>query len=164
VVSAGTAGIGLAIDGEFAAHITRTALLPAKEPFDIGSSFLPVRQIYTDQSVVTLEAEVAKRDVQPLDDRVLDAWQEVGFHQYRKVDGGADRITFGLIAERILNAFARHGLDPWQYSLLVRPEGPSDQPARLTKSDGRDKSAIGIRYDQALLLEIALLQRRLARR
>ncbi|MDM2897253.1 tail fiber domain-containing protein [Citrobacter sp. Cpo030] len=121
----------------------------------------------------------------PHSDAILDAWAEVDFVQFKYLDRveekGEDgaRWHFGVIAQRVHEAFERHGLNGFEYGLICYDRW-EDSPAQyrdLTQEeiDSGEYSSIqtkvmvspevkagdkwGIRYEEALALEAALQRR-----
>jgi len=100
---------------------------------------------------------------------VLDAWASVGYAQFKFNDavarkGEGARWHFGVIAQRVKEAFEAAGLDAFAYGLLcydewgerdaiVDGEGNEVEPLRLAGN------RYGIRYEEALVLEAALMRR-----
>lgn len=108
-------------------------------------------------------------------DTVLDAWAEVDFVQFQYLDRveekGEDgaRWHFGVIAQRVKEAFARYGLDAHRFSFLCYDEW-SASDAQIDKETGEVMvpaieagSRYGIRYEEALVLEAALQRRNYVR-
>lgn len=67
------------------------------------------------------EGVVDEKTVYP--DEVLDAWGDVQFRQFLfndavKKKGDAARIHAGVIAQQVVEAFEKHGLDATRYGLL----------------------------------------------
>lgn len=119
-----------------------------------------------------------------ISDKVLDAWEEVEWCQYKFLDRiatkGADaRWHFGVIAQRVHAAFKRHGIDGFELGLLCYDKWesepavyrdltqdeidsgvyPSVQTRILVTPELEAGDKWGIVYEEALALE-AKLQRR----
>ncbi|HFI2296852.1 TPA: tail fiber domain-containing protein [Escherichia coli] len=128
----------------------------------------------------------------PLDitDSMLDAWSEVNWCQYKFLDRIAEkgedaRWHFGVVAQRAVEAFARHGLDAFEFGFVCYDEW-GDQEEVIQNYDatpdifdasgnlvqpGNDAysevimparkagSKYGIRYEEAFALEAALQRR-----
>lgn len=141
----------------------------------------------TTGSINTSDAR-EKQDVAEYPDAVLDAWGKVTFRQFLFRDavdakGDAARIHSGVIAQQVVKAFEKHGLDATRYGLLCYDEWPDeyedvevvDVPAVLD-SEGNEVTPAkshteqrlvtaagdryGIRYSEALCLEAAYQRRR----
>lgn len=121
----------------------------------------------------------------PHSDAVLDAWAEVDFVQYKYLDRieekGEDgaRWHFGVIAQRVHEAFERHGLNGFEYGLICYDQWgdapaeyrdltqeeidsgayPSMQVRVMVSPEVKAGDKWGIRYEEALALEAALQRR-----
>ena len=121
----------------------------------------------------------------PHSDAVLDAWAEVDFVQYKYLDRieekGEDgaRWHFGVIAQRVHEAFERHGLNGFEYGLICYDQWgdapaeyrdltqeeidsgayPSMQVRVMVSPEIKAGDKWGIRYEEALALEAALQRR-----
>lgn len=98
-------------------------LPPSAEDMNLGAGSRRWRNVYLVNDPVVTSDERAKEDIEDIPDAVLDAWGEVGFSQYRMSEsvtkkGGAARVHSGVIAQRVIAAFERHGLDAGRYGLL----------------------------------------------
>jgi hypothetical protein len=83
-------------------------------PLGLGS--LRWSTVFAGTGTINTSDERYKRDIRSIEDRVLDAWGEVEWVQYRWEDG--KRLHFGLIAQRVKAAFEKHGLDAFEYGIL----------------------------------------------
>lgn len=116
----------------------------------------------------------ARDKTEPLNisDALLDAWSEVDFVQFQYLDRieekGADsaRWHFGIIAQRAKEAFERHGIDAHRYGFLcfdswddVYEEDANGSRKLITPAGSR----YGIRYEEVLILEAALMRRTIKR-
>lgn len=120
-------------------------------------------------------------EVEPRSFKMLDAVKE---------KGDRARTHFGYVAQEVEEAFTRHGIDPYQFGILCKMETPEkaaeyhtvrviDTPA-VTDDEGNivkeatykeekmliqeaqeAESYLGIRYQEAYMLDIALLKRKL---
>lgn len=84
-------------------------------------------QVYAATGTINTSDERHKQDISDIPDEVLDAWGEVGWCQFRFRDavdqkGGDARLHSGVIAQRVIDVFARHGLDAGDYGLLCFDE------------------------------------------
>lgn len=128
--------------------------------------------------------ERSKQDISMIDDCVLDAWATIEYQQYRlrqavDLKGGDARTHIGLIAQSIESAFVLAGLDPFELGILCYDEWPDqeevmdvwadefDDEGELVRAAGREitqpfvpaGSRYGVRYEEALALEAALMRR-----
>ena len=104
-------------------------------------------------------------------DAMLDAWEEVEWVQYQYLDRveakGIDgaRWHYGVIAQRTMEAFARHGLDASKYGFLCHDEWEAtdevvdDEFGHIITPALAAGDRYGIRYEEALALEAALQRR-----
>ncbi len=143
--------------------------------------------VYASTAAINTSDERLKTDIEPIPDAVLDAWAEVDYVQYRFVDaakekGSRARLHTGIIAQRVIEAFARHGLNAADYGLLCYDEWPAEEAryqideedvldgqgnsigrrevSRTLISPAREAGrSYGIRYEEALCLEAALMRR-----
>lgn len=120
---------------------------------------------------VTSDAR-CKTEPLTISDALLDAWSEVDFVQFQYLDRvekkGADsaRWHFGIIAQRAKEAFERHGIDAHRYGFLcfdswddVYEEDANGSHKLITPAGSR----YGIRYEEVLILEAALMRRTIKR-
>lgn len=125
------------------------------------------------QSAFTVVSD-ARDKTEPLNisDALLDAWSEVDFVQFQYLDRieekGADsaRWHFGIIAQQAKEAFERHGIDAHRYGFLcfdswddVYEEDANGSRKLITPAGSR----YGIRYEEVLILEAALMRRTIKR-
>lgn len=148
----------------------------------LGSASYRWSEVFAGTGTINTSDEREKQDVADIDPRVLRAWGRVKFQQFRWRDsvqkkGEGARIHFGVIAQRVKEAFEAEGLDPFAYGLLCYDEWGA-QPERWSEpvldDDGNVvvESALiapalaagnryGVRYEEALALECAYLRARL---
>lgn len=124
-----------------------------------------------------------------ISDTILDAWDEVEWFQYKFLDrvaakGVEDaRLHFGVIAQRVHEAFKRHGIDGFELGLLCYDKWefepaayrgltqdeldsgdyPSVQTKVLVAPELEAGDKWGIVYEEALVLEAALQRRKYER-
>lgn len=108
---------------------------------NIGSSTNTWSNIYTQNAVTVVSDRNAKNSIQAIDDKVLEAWSEVQQKQYKL--NGDDNWSFGYIAQDIVEAFTRHGLDYKQYNIVHEEDGK-----------------FMLKYDMCAVLESALNRKR----
>ena len=107
---------------------------------NLGSSSVTWANIYTQNAVTVVSDRNAKNSIQEIDDRVLDAWAEVEQKQYKL--NGDDNWSFGYIAQDIVDAFTKHGLDYKDYNIVHEENGK-----------------FMLKYDMCAVLESALNRR-----
>lgn len=134
-------------------------------------------QLYAGTATINTSDERAKDDIQDIDAAVLRAWAKVRYCQFKFKDaaqkkGDGARWHFGLIAQRVKEAFESEGLDAFAYGLLCYDEWDETPAIPDVIKDGEvvipgeparpAGNRYGIRYEEALALECAYLRSRLA--
>ncbi|MFH2476605.1 tail fiber domain-containing protein [Citrobacter freundii] len=154
--------------------------------YTLGTGALRWSTVYASTGSINTSDEREKTAPLVIDDTVLDAWGDVQFITFQWLEAirqkGDDtaRWHFGLIAQKVRDAFAAHGLDGTRYGLLCYDEW-EDQwvpeiAYRLNEETGMEEGYItgknlfvsagnrwGIRSDQCLFLEAAYQRRNYAR-
>lgn len=153
---------------------------------NLGKSSRRWKEVYAANATINTSDERQKQDIEDIDERVFRAWGKVNFIQYRfkdavKEKGENARIHFGLIAQRVKEAFESEGLDGFKYGLLCYDEwGDEYEDVEIVdkKAEYDDEgneispavthtekvlvtkagNAYGIRYSEALALECAYLR------
>jgi len=173
---------------EAGSMITLGSLFPSKDNnAECGNPSNRWSQIHAATGTINTSDQRLKTTPEPISDSVLRAWGKVEFLQYQFTDAvekkGADsaRIHFGVIAQRVKEAFESEGLDPFAYGVLcfdhwedeyepiignreVIREGERFREEfdtgerRLVRAAG---NRFGIRYEEALVLECAYLRWRI---
>lgn len=153
------AGVGgalfLGANGTYRASInTDGNLVPFIDKTNsLGSPALRWVTAYVTTGVVNASDEQEKLQINNIDDFVLNAWEEVGFYKYKLNEevqkrGKGAEWHFGLLAQEIKMVFEKNGLNPLTFGILV-----------FDKESGR----YGVRYEEALILEAALMRREIRR-
>ncbi|RVO65707.1 tail fiber domain-containing protein [Sinorhizobium meliloti] len=162
-----------------------------------GTASFRWKEVFAGTGTINTSDERAKLEIEAITDIILDAWADVEYTQFKMVDavaekGVAARLHFGLVAQRVRDAFAAHGLDPYAFGVLcydqwddVTAAVMEDYEAQLV-SEGSDGEEIvelisqsratgekivvraagdqfGLRYAEAFALEAAYQRRRMAR-
>lgn len=170
-------------------RVTPTELGPGDDnKVNAGNSLRRYANIYAASGSISTSDENEKQDIEAYPDEVLDAWGEVELRQFLFRDavsakGDAARIHAGVVAQQVMEAFEKHGLDATRYGLLCYDEWEDeyetveveDTPAVLD-SEGNEVapakthmeqrcvveagSRYGIRYSEALCMEAAYQRRR----
>ncbi len=189
------------VDGQAQATIYASTLAIAGQlvpatanTFTCGTAGRPWSGGFTQTAFTVTSDERAKMEPLEITDDMLDAWSEVEWCQYKfrdRVDekGESARWHHGVVAQRVAEAFARHGLDPHEYGFfcydewdaaeevvvfheatpnLFDEEGKLVAPGREAYSEvatpAREAgSRYSIRYEEAFALEAALQRRNYAR-
>lgn len=128
--------------------------------------------------------ERMKSDIQDIHDSCLDAWQDVQYRQWKSKEsveekGDDARWHTGLIAQNIKLTFESHGLNAHDYGLLCYDEWPQqDEILHYIEAEFDDRGVeirparsevvqkfrpagnrYGVRYEEALAFEAALMRR-----
>ncbi len=168
---------------------TGSAWLPGTDnAFNVGSAGKRTKEIFSAIGTINTSDENAKEQIDLIENKILDAWARVDFMQYKikdsvKSKGKSARLHFGVIAQQVKAAFEAEGLDGFDYGILCFDKWGEilKYPDPLCDKDGnvicdRDGDAIdkgepvihlaageayGIRYDEAMILEAALMRREL---
>ena len=135
-----------------------------------GTSSQPWSGGYTQAAFTVTSDERAKTVPEEITDAMLDAAAEVDWCMFQYLDRveekGADgaRWHFGAIAQRFVEAFERHGLDPYRFAFICYDEW--DDSPELIGEDGEvispavdAGSRYGIRYEQAIILKQKQIER-----
>ena len=164
----------------------------------LGDSSKRWSNIFAGTSSISTSDERVKDSISDIPDAVLDAWENVHFFEYQFKDSiakkgkSAARLHTGVIAQRILEAFSKAGLDAERYGLLCHDTW-EDKPAEVQRHWVEDQmeqhdddgniiqKAVGhweefvaspaltagdiysVRYEEALCLEAAYQRRRAKR-
>lgn len=158
---------------QFRQTTTRELVPSADNTFTLGSTTLRWGVIYAATGTINTSDENAKQQIKPIDAAALRAWGKVDYQQYKFNDsveekGKAARWHFGVIAQRVVEAFESEGISAFDYGLLCYDEWPEVQ--EVLSDDGEVITAYqeagsryGIRYEEALALECAYLRSMLAK-
>lgn len=162
---------------------------------NLGNAGDPWDTVFATTGSIDTSDERLKDNVEAPSDALMRAWGKVGFVTFQFRDalakkGEAARIHVGVIAQRIIEAFASEGLDATRYGLLcydeweaepevwetreIRHEAVVDETTGETLEEAwtetaREKisetkpagSRYGVRYEEALALECAYQRWRL---
>lgn len=156
-----------------------------------GSGALRWSVVYSATGSINTSDENYKQQISEIDNAVLKAWGKVKFYQYKFNDAVAEkgdgaRWHFGVIAQRVKDAFESEGLNAFDFGLLCYDEWPDEYEdiigyreiervdefgnifvdtesfftgdKKLIRQAG---SRYGIRYEEALALECAYLRSKL---
>lgn len=137
-----------------------------------GLSAFRWSQVYAATGTINTSDEREKEQIGVPSDVVLDAWATVEFAQYKFRDavaakGGGARWHIGVVAQRVKEAFESAGLDPFSLGVLCYDVW-DDEYEETVSEDGavvgrtlttQAGERYGVRYDEALALEAALMRR-----
>lgn len=137
----------------------------------LGSNSLPWAGGFTQTALTVTSGAKFKTEPLEITDAMLDAAAECPPIQYQLLDRvavkGPDgaRWHFGTIAERLEEAFSRHGLDVRRFAFFCE-DYVAYKPAVIDASTGKivepeleEGIRLGVRYEELLMLEAALQRR-----
>lgn len=153
----------------------------------LGSALFRWSEVFAGNGTINTSDERAKEQIQDIDAAVLRAWGKVNYAQFKFKDavqlkGDNARWHFGLIAQRVKEAFESEGLDAFEYGLLchdqwedqyedvlveVDVQNSDGSISKVLQGNGEKRIVVpagdryGIRYDEALALECAYLRNKL---
>lgn len=147
---------------------------------NIGSAARRINNSFFAVAPTVGSDERYKTDTKKIPDIVLDAWATVDYQQYKLLQAidqkGEEhaRIHIGVIAQRVVEAFANFGLDAHDYGLLchdkwdekIANEGVTAEDGTIISQASITVESVdrySIRYEEALALESALMRRAIAR-
>ena len=133
---------------------------------NLGAANFLWKEVFAATGTINTSDERQKQDIAPVDEAVFRAWSKVNFIQYKFKDAVAKkgeenaRIHFGVIAQRVKEAFESEGLDAFKYGLLCYDEWEAepeekDEDGNIVNPGHEAGNAYGIRYSEALALECA---------
>jgi hypothetical protein len=137
----------------------------------LGSGSLPWAGGFTQTAFTVTSGAKYKTDPLEITDAMLDAVEECPPIQYQLLDRvaikGADnaRWHFGTIAERLEDAFARHGLDVRRFAffcedyVMYKPAVIDEKTGLVIEPEQEEGIRLGVRYEELLMLEAALQRR-----
>lgn len=149
----------------------------------IGKPNLTVNNLYMQNAVTVVSDEKYKTEIQAIPDAVLDVWATVNFQMYKlnaavAEKGNDARFHFGVIAQRIKEAFDKADIDYNLYGLLTyskwdaiqaveyKPATYDEKGNQLTPEiqaiEGREAGEIYmVRYDEVNIIESAYQRRKI---
>jgi hypothetical protein len=108
-----------------------------------GKSGNRISVVYAATGTINTSDEREKQQVSAIDDRVLDAWGEMEFVQYKWNDavekkGDKARWHFGVITQRFRDALIKHGVKSETIAALCYDEWPDEfEPVMATRKKTR---------------------------
>ncbi|MCL7748046.1 tail fiber domain-containing protein [Halalkalibacter alkaliphilus] len=141
---------------------------------NLGSSNSRWNTIYTANGMISTSDERMKQQISSIPDKWLDAWSEVNFCRFKftnEVQKNGTKASWhvGVIAQQIVEAFHRHGLDAIEIGIVCYDEWEENVTETLTQdADGNTKkeqkikkagSIWSVRFDECQFLEMALNRR-----
>ena len=142
--------------GEFRASVDNTQ--------NLGSASNRWGVVFAGNGTINTSDEREKTNCLPISNDVLDAWETVNFIEYQWITsidekGENARKHIGILAQDVLRKFEAKGLDATLYGLLCYDEWNDEYDGdNLVVTAG---NRWGIRPDQCLFLEAALMRREL---
>lgn len=137
----------------------------------LGNSSNRWTTVYATTGTINTSDERLKEQIKPIDDAALRAWEKVEYVQYKWKDaieakGDGARWHFGVIAQRVKEAFESEGLNAFEYGLLCYDEWDAqtedkDENGHITRQAQEAGNRYGVRYEEALALECAYLRSKL---
>lgn len=127
-----------------------------------GSASYRYSQVYAATATINTSDAREKTDTGPIADAILDAWAQVQWRSFRFSDavaakGAAARTHIGVVAQQIQAAFEAAELDPFALGILCHDTWQVEDEEGNPTEETRDR--YGVRYEEALALEAALLRR-----
>ena len=135
---------------------------------------------WTGSAVQLISDQRLKQQINAIDDKLLDAWQDVDLVQFKYNDAvdqkGKDkaRLHTGYVVQQIDNACKSHGVDVSAYGLYCHEEYPEEtEEVEVEQADGtktKEKKVIreasehySLRYTEVYAVECMYLRRCIAR-
>ena len=135
---------------------------------------------WTGQAVQLISDQRLKQQIAEIDDKLLDAWEDVNLVQFKYNDAvdtkGKDkaRLHTGFVVQQIDSACKKHGVDISQYGLYCHEEYPQEtEEVEVEQADGtktKEKKVIreasehySLRYTEVYAVECMYLRRCIAR-
>lgn len=127
-VRGASGSLSLLFNGVSSYSATTTRLAPSTDnDKSLGLAAQRFSVVYAGTGTINTSDERSKQQIKLIDEACLRAWAKVEYMQYKfndAVDSKADsaRWHFGLIAQRVKEAFEAEGLDAFEYGLLCYDE------------------------------------------
>ena len=135
---------------------------------------------WTGQAVQLISDQRLKQQISEIDDKLLDAWEDVDLVQFKYNDAvdqkGKDkaRLHTGYVVQQIDSACKSHGVDISQYGLYCHEEYPQEtEEVEVEQADGtktKERKVIreasehySLRYTEVYAVECMYLRRCIAR-
>lgn len=136
--------------------------------YSLGAASNRPSQLYAATATINTSDERSKQDIEYVPVEWLQAWGDVKWQRFRFRDavqskGDGARWHIGLIAQRVRDVFAAHGLDAHQIGLLCYDEWPAkpevlDADGNIIEPAQPAGNRFGVRYEEALAMECAFLR------
>jgi hypothetical protein len=131
--------------------------------------------VWDGQPVQTSSDQRLKQQIAEIDDKLLDAWEDVNLVQFKYNDavetkGDKARLHTGYVVQQIQKACESHGVDISAYGLFCHEEYPEEtEEVEVEQKDGtktKERKVIreanehySLRYTEALIVECKYLRR-----
>jgi len=142
----------------------------ADNAINLGSSTFGFKEIFCDNGTINTSDARRKTSIEPIPDVVLKAWGDVEWKRFKKIDavaekGDAARWHYGLIAQEVVAAFAKHGLDALDHGIVCYDEwdyAPAEMDAdgNVIIAEVKAGDKYSVRYSEAEALEAAFQRSR----
>ena len=127
------------------------------------------------QAIQTVSDQRLKQQITEIDDKLLDAWEDVELSQFKYNDavdekGNKARLHTGYVVQQIDEACKKHNVDISEYGLYCHEEYPEEtEEVEVEQADGtktKERKVIreasehySLRYTEALIVECAYLRK-----
>lgn len=167
---------------DFSSEAGFIVLAACTSPTSMRKMFLQPNGTWTweGQPVQTASDARLKQQISEIDDKLLDAWEDVNLVQFKYNDAvdqkGKDkaRLHTGYVVQQIDSACKSHNVDISEYGLYCHEEYPQEtEEVEVEQADGtktKERKVIreasehySLRYTEALVVECKYLRRRIAR-
>ena len=136
----------------------------------LGVTYARWKEIWCTQSSINSSSdERQKQQIKPIDNDLLDAWENVNPIEFKWNDAVAEkgnnaRVHTGYIAQNIQQALTENGVNPNDYGLFLYDEWgeeqeEKDEQGNIIKPYRPSGNAYGLRYTEALIVECAYLRK-----
>lgn len=138
---------------------------------DVGAPAYRYKVIYATTGTINTSDARLKNSVKDIDDKLLDAWENIEPKQYKFNDatekkGEKARYHTGYIAQNIQQACEENGVNPNDYGLFCFDEWEAqeerkDENGQVIEPYRPKGDAYSLRYEEALIVECAYLRKKL---
>lgn len=136
---------------------------------DVGAPAYRYKVIYATTGTINTSDARFKNSVKDIDDKLLDAWENIEPKQYKFNDatekkGEKARYHTGYIAQNIQQACEENGVNPNDYGLFCFDEWEAqeerkDENGQVIEPYRPKGDAYSLRYEEALIVECAYLRK-----
>lgn len=137
----------------------------------LGTGSIRWNQIYSTNSAISTSDERQKDNIKQIDDKLLQAWENVNLVQFNFKDalekkGENARLHTGYIAQNIQQACEEKGVNPNDYGLFCfdsweEQEEKKDENGQVIEPYRAKGDLYSLRYEEALIVECAYLRKKL---